>query len=48
MFNFSLDKRTITIILVVMLALWLVSSGIAGVLILLLTVPGVLIAITFH
>ena len=48
MFNFSLDKRTITIILVVMLALWLVSSGIAGVLNLLLTVPGVLIAITFH
>ena len=48
MFNFSLDKRTITIILVVMLALWLVSSGTAGVLNLLLTVPGVLIAITFH
>ena len=48
MFNFSFDKRTITIILVVMLALWLVSSGTAGVLNLLLTVPGVLIAITFH
>ena len=48
MFNFAFDKRTITIILVVMLALWLVSSGTAGVLNLLLTVPGVLIAITFH
>ena len=48
MFNFSLDKRTITIILVVMLALWLVSSGTAGILNLLLTIPGVLIAITFH
>ena len=48
MFNFSLDKRTITIILVVMLGLWLASNGTAGILNLLLTIPGVLIAITFH
>ena len=48
MFNFSLDKRTIIIILVVMLALWLVNSGTTGILSLLLTIPGVLIAITFH
>ena len=32
MFNFSLDKRTITIILVVMLGLWLASNGTAGIL----------------
>ena len=48
MFNFSLDKRKITIILVIMLVLWLASNGTAGILNLLLTIPGVLIAITFH
>lgn len=48
MFNFGLDKRTITIILVVMLGLWLLSSGTAGILNLLLTIPGILIALTFH
>ena len=48
MFNFGFDKRTITIVLVVMLLLWLISEGTAGILSLLLTIPGVLIAITFH
>ena len=48
MFNFGLDKKTITIILVIMLGLWLVSTGTNGILELLLTIPGVLIAITFH
>ena len=48
MFNFSLDKRMITIILVIILALWLLNAGTAGILSLLLTIPGVLIAITFH
>lgn len=48
MFNFSLDKRTITIILIIMLGLWMISQGTEGLLNLLLTIPGVLIAITFH
>lgn len=48
MFNFAFDKRTITIILVVMIGLWLLSSGTADILNLLLTIPGVLIALTFH
>lgn len=48
MFNFAFDKKTITIILVVMLVLWLLSAGTGGVLNLLLTIPGVLIALTFH
>lgn len=48
MFNFAFDKRTITIILVVMIGLWLLSSGTAGILNLLLTIPGILIALTFH
>ncbi len=48
MFNFAFDKRTITIILAVMLVLWLLSAGTSGVLNLLLTIPGVLIALTFH
>ena len=48
MFNFGLDRRTITIIIVVMLGLWLLSSGTGELLSLLLTIPGVLIALTFH
>ena len=48
MFDFMSDKKTITIILVVLLLLWLVRAGTGGVLNLLLTVPGLLIALTFH
>lgn len=48
MFNFAFDKRTITIVIVVMLVLWLISAGTNGILNLLLTIPGVLIALTFH
>ena len=48
MFNFAFDKKTITIILVVMLLIWLISAGTGGILNLLLTIPGVLIALTFH
>ncbi len=48
MFNFMFDKKTLTIILVVILGLWLISAGTNGILNLLLTVPGVLIALTFH
>lgn len=48
MFNFMSDKKTITVILVVMLLLWLVRAGTGGILNLLLTVPGLLIALTFH
>lgn len=48
MFNFAFDKKTISIILAVMLGLWLLSAGTSGILNLLLTIPGVLIALTFH
>ena len=48
MFNFMSDKKTITIILVVLLLLWLVRAGTGGILDLLLTIPGLLIALTFH
>ena len=48
MFNFAFDKRTITIVIVVMLVLWLIMAGTDGILSLLLTIPGVLIALTFH
>ena len=48
MFNFMFDKKTITIILAIILGLWLISAGTDGILNLLLTIPGVLIALTFH
>lgn len=48
MFGFRFDKRTIIIVLVVMLLLWLAKSGSEGLLDLLYTIPGILIALTFH
>ncbi len=48
MFNFRLDKRTIIIIITLMILLWLINSGAEGVLDLLYTIPGILIALTFH
>ena len=48
MFGFMFDKKTITIVLIVLLGLWLISAGTAGILNLILTIPGVLIALTFH
>ncbi len=48
MFNFMFDKKTLTIILIVILGLWLISAGTNGILNLVLTIPGVLIALTFH
>lgn len=48
MFGFRLDKRTIIIVLGVMLLLWIMRAGTAGILDLLYTIPGILIALTFH
>ena len=48
MFNFIYNKKTIIIILAIILGLWLITTGESGILNLLLTIPGVLIALTFH
>ena len=48
MFGFRFDKKTIIIIIVVMLVLWIITAGSEGILDLLLTIPGILIALTFH
>ena len=48
MFNFSFDKRTIYIILAILVAMSLRSLTTEYLLTLLLTLPGVIIAITFH
>lgn len=48
MFNFGLDKKTIIIIIGVMLGLWIFTAGIEGILRILFILPGVLIALTFH
>ena len=48
MFNFMYEKKTIIIILAVILGLWLITTGTEGILSLILTIPGVLIALTFH
>ena len=48
MFGFNFDRRSITIVLIIVLGFWLARSGAEGILGLLLTIPGVLIALTFH
>lgn len=48
MFNFNFDKRTIYIIVFVLLIFTIITMGTDGILGLLLTLPGVIIAITFH
>lgn len=48
MFGFRLDKKTIIIIAVVMLLLWITMGGTDEILDLLFTLPGILIALTFH
>lgn len=48
MFGFGIDRKTLYIILGVMLFISLASMGTSGLLSLVLTIPGVLIAITFH
>lgn len=48
MFNFSGDNKTLYIILGIMVVLGLVGMTGADLLVLLLTLPGVIIAITFH
>ena len=48
MFNFMANKKTIIIVLAVIMGLWLITTGTGGILNLLLTIPGVLIALTFH
>lgn len=48
MFNFNFDRRTIYIIVFVLLIFTILTMGTDGILGLLLTLPGVIIAITFH
>lgn len=46
MFNF--DRRAIIIVIAIMAIAWLASAGTNGILNVLLSIPGVLIAMTFH
>lgn len=48
MFNFNFDKRTIIIIIAIMLAIWIISAGTNEILSIILSIPGVIIAMTFH
>lgn len=48
MFGFGIDKRTLYILLGVLAVFTIVSLGADGILDLLLTIPAVLIALTFH
>lgn len=48
MFNFNFDKKAIIIVIAIMLIAWLASEGTQGILGILLSLPGVIIAMTFH
>lgn len=48
MFNFGFDRKAIIIVIAIMLVAWISSLGTGGLLSILLTIPGVIIAMTFH
>ena len=48
MFGFGLDKKTLVIIVAFMLVAWFLTAGTSGILSILISLPAVLIAITFH
>lgn len=48
MFNFGFDRKAIIIVIVIMLVAWISSLGTGGLLSIILSLPGVLIAMTFH
>lgn len=48
MFNFGFDRKAIIIVIAIMLIAWISSLGTGGLLGILLSLPGVLIAMTFH
>lgn len=48
MYNFGIDRRTLYIILAVIATLSIMSLGVSGIMSILLTLPGVLVALTFH
>ena len=48
MFGFNFDKKSLYIILAILAVVWISQQGTAGILIKLLTLPAILIALTFH
>lgn len=48
MFNFNFDRKAIIIVIAIMLVAWVISAGTNGILGILLSLPGVIIAMTFH
>ena len=48
MFDFDFDKKTIVLILAIIAVVLILSQGTTGILVKLLTLPGILIALTFH
>ena len=48
MFDFNFDRKAIIIVIAIMLVAWVISAGTNGILGILLSLPGVIIAMTFH
>ena len=48
MFGFDFDKKNLIIVLAIIAVFWLMTQGTGGILVKLLTLPGILIALTFH
>ena len=48
MFDFNFDRKAIIIVIAIMLGAWVISAGTNGILGILLSLPGVIIAMTFH
>jgi len=48
MFGFDFDRKNLIIILVIVAILLVLTQGTEGIILKLLTLPGILIALTFH
>ena len=48
MFGFNFDKKTLYLILAIIALSWLAQQGTEGIFLKLLTLPAILIALTFH
>ena len=48
MFNFGFDKKNIMIVIIVIAVFWLIRQGTQSILATLLTLPAILIGLTFH
>ena len=48
MFGFEFDRKSLYIVLAIIALMWLFTQGTAGILVKILSLPAIIIALTFH